>query len=118
MIGTMKKLVAAAVVAVAAAGTASAGDYAARPGDKAVTCYETVYETVWETVWVTEYVNVVKSVPYQKEVTKYDHCGKPYCVTITCYKDVTERVAKKVAQKVAKQVAKQVAVTKWVKVCD
>ena len=110
MIGTMKKLVAAAVVAVAAAGTASASDYANKPGYKAVTSYETVYETVW----VTEYVDVVKSVPYQKEVTKYDHCGKPYCVTVTAYKNVTERVAKRVA----KQVAKKVAVTKWVKVCD
>jgi hypothetical protein len=110
MIGTMKKLVAAAVVAVAAAGTATAGDYANKPGYKAVTTYETVYETVW----VTEYVNVVKSVPYQKEITKYDHCGKPYCVTVTAYKDVTVQVAKKVA----KQVAKKVPVTKWVKVCD
>ncbi|HUR53214.1 MAG TPA: hypothetical protein VMZ71_03735, partial [Gemmataceae bacterium] len=88
----------------------AANDYANRPGYKAVTCYETVYETVW----VTEYVNVVKSVPYEKTITKYDHCGKPYCVTITCYKDVTVQVPKQVAKKVAKQVA----VTKWVKVCD
>jgi hypothetical protein len=110
MLKSIKAVVAAMAVVVAAAGTASAGDYGHKPGYKAVTCYE----TVWETVWVTEYCDVVKSVPYEKTVTKYDHCGKPYCVTITCYKNVTERVAKKVAKKVAKQVA----VTKWVKVCD
>jgi alkyl hydroperoxide reductase subunit AhpF len=108
MIG-LKKL-AAVVVAAGLAGTAAAGDYAPRPGYKAVTVYETVYETVHETV----YVDVVKSVPYEKTVTKYDHCGKPYHVTVTCYKDVTVQVPKKVA----KQVARKVAVTKWVKVCD
>ena len=102
MIGTMKKVAAALVLAGAVAGTAGAGDYANRPGYKAVTTYETVCVTV--------YVDVVKSVPYEKTVTKYDHCNKPYCVTITCYKDVTVQVAKKVA--------KQVAVVKWVKVCD
>ena len=47
-------------------------------------CYETVF------------VKVVKTVPYKKEVTKYDECGKPYCVTVTCYKDVAVTVAKTV----------------------
>ena len=102
MIGTMKKLVAAVVVAAGLAGTATAGDYGYKPGYKAVTTYEIV--------WVTQYVDVVKSVPYEKTITKYDHCNKPYCVTITAYRDVTVQVAKKVA--------KQVAVVKWVKVCD
>lgn len=115
MIGITKKLAAALVVA-AMAGTATAGEH--RPGYKAVTCYETVFETVYETVCVTEYVDVVKRVPYEKTVTKYDHCGKPYCVTVVCHKEVTERVATKVQKKVARKVAKQVAVTKWVKVCD
>jgi hypothetical protein len=90
----MKKLVAAAVVAIATTGSVSASDYANKPGYKAVT------------VWVTQYVDVVKSVPYEKTITKYDHCGKPYHVTVTAYRDVTVQVAKKVA------------VTKWVKVCD
>ena len=102
MIGTMKKMVAAAVVAMGLAGTATAGDYGHKPGYKAV--------TVHETVWVTVYVDVVKSVPYEKTITKYDHCNKPYQVTITAYRDVTVQVAKKVT--------KQVAVVKWVKVCD
>ena len=91
MFQSIKAMAVAMVVAAGLAGTASASDYKA--GYKAVTTYETVY------------VDVVKSVPFEKTITKYDHCGKPYCVTITCYKDITV------------QVAKQVCVTKWVKIC-
>ena len=91
MFTSMKRMAAAMVVTAGLAGTASATEH--RPGYKAVTVYETVY------------VDVVKSVPYEKTITKYDHCGKPYHVTITCYKDVTVQVAKKIT------------VTKWVKIC-
>jgi hypothetical protein len=66
---------------------------ACEPGYKKVICHETVY------------VTVTKSLPYQKEVTKYDHCGKPYCVTVTCYKDIVVKVPK------------TVTVVKYVKVC-
>ena len=61
---------------------------------KKVVCEEYV------TVWVT------KSVPYEKEIVKSDHCNKPYIVTVTCYKDVQVPVKK------------CVTVVKWVKVCD
>lgn len=104
------KKLAAAVVMAGLAGTATANDYGHKPGYKAVTTYKTVYETIYETILV----DVVRSVPYEKTITKYDHCGKPYCVTVTCYKDVTVQVPKKVAR----QVATKVAVTTWVKVCD
>ena len=43
---------------------------------------------------------------YQKEVTKYDHCGKAYCEYVTCYRTVEVPVKK------------YVPVVKWVKVCD
>src|SRR5262249_15207849 len=52
---------------------------------KYVTCYECV--TCYET----------RSEPYQKVFTYYDHCGKPYCVTKTCYRDVQYPVKKYVA---------------------
>lgn len=35
-----------------------------------------------------------RTVPYQAQVTKYDHCGKPYYVTVTRYKTVTVPVHK------------------------
>ena len=54
------------------------------PVYKKVVCTETVY------------VTLVRSVPYKKLVTKYDECGKPYCVTVTYYKDVAVVVAKTV----------------------
>ena len=116
MFKSIKAVAAAAVLAAGFAGTASAGEY--RPGYKQVTTYKTVHETVYDTVYDTIYVDVVKSVPYQKTVTKYDHCGKPYCVTITCYKDVTVKVPKQVARQVARTVCKTVPVTTWIKVCD
>lgn len=48
---------------------------------------------------------MTKSVAYEKEIVKYDHCNKPYIVTVTCYKDVQSPVKK------------CVTVVKWVKVC-
>ena len=38
---------------------------------KKVVCYQTVVST--ET----------REVPYERVITKYDHCGQPYCVTVT-----------------------------------
>jgi hypothetical protein len=55
------------------------------------------YKTVHDTVWV--------SVPYQKEVIRYDHCGKAYCTYETCYRQVS------------KTVCRQVPCVNWVKVC-
>ena len=49
---------------------------------KKVVCDETV--VVW----------VAKQVPYTVEIVKYDHCGKPYTVCVTCYKDVSCPVQK------------------------
>ncbi len=60
---------------------------------KKVVTYKTVEE------------QVVTKVPYQKTVVKYDHCGKPYSVSVTCYREVVETVCKKVP------------VVTWVKVC-
>ncbi len=53
--------------------SAFAGDYCHY---KYVTSYECVicYKTCTEA--------------YQKPVTYYDHCGNPYCVYQTCYRDV------------------------------
>jgi len=64
-------------------------------------------DPVYKKVVCTEmvFVTVVKSVPYKKEVIKYDECGKPYCATVTCYKDVAVRVVK------------TVEVVKYIKVC-
>jgi hypothetical protein len=61
---------------------------------KTVVCYETVcsYET--------------RQVPYTRCVTRLDECGRPYTVTVTCYKDVQIPVTK------------VVSVAKRVKVCD
>jgi hypothetical protein len=61
---------------------------------KTVTCYETV--TVMET----------RTEPYTRTVKMYDDCGRAYCVTRVCYREV-EVPATKV-----------VAVNKRVKVCD
>ncbi|CAN5431241.1 hypothetical protein BH11PLA2_BH11PLA2_12110 [soil metagenome] len=93
----MKKFILIAVLGVLGFGfsgsTLSAG-YEPTCQYRKVVCEEYV------TVWVT------KSVPYTKEVTKYDHCGKPYTVCVTCYQDVQVPVKK------------CVSVVKWVKVCD
>lgn len=61
---------------------------------KKVVTYKTVEE------------QVVTKVPYQRKVVKYDHCGEPYIVTETCYKEVVETVCKRVP------------VVTWVKVCE
>lgn len=70
------------------ASPASAASY------KQVTCYEKVvcYET--------------RTVAYKKHVTRYDECGKPYTVCVTCYKSVKVPVEK------------VIAVTRRVLVCD
>lgn len=51
-------------------------------------------------------IEVIKEVSYTKEVVKYDYCGKPYTVCVTCYQEV------KVPAK------KTITVVKWVKVCS
>jgi hypothetical protein len=61
---------------------------------KKVICYEE------RTTYVT------KCEPYTKTVTLYDHCGCPYTVTKTFYREV--QVA----------VTKTVPVVKWIKVTD
>ena len=86
----MKSMFLAMVLAIGTASVVSACD----PVYKKVVCYETVY------------VKVTKTVPYTKSMTRYDHCGKPYCVDVTCYKDVCVKVPK------------TVAVVKYVKVCE
>jgi len=86
---TFKKLMAAVVAVVALAGVASAND--CPTGYKAVTVYQTVTCTR------------VVEVPYQKTVTKYDHCGKPYTTTVTAYRQMEV------------EYTKQVPVTKYVK---
>ena len=48
---------------------------------------------------------VIVKVPFEKEVIRHDECGKPYCVTVVCYREVTEYVSK------------TVPVVNWVKVC-
>lgn len=45
---------------------------------KLVKCYET------------------RQVPYAKTITKYDHCGRPYCCEVTCFKTVVVCVTKRV----------------------
>ena len=65
--------------------TAQACDKAPQQEYTWVTTYECV--TTWET----------KCEPYTKTVTKYDHCGKPYQATVTCYREVKVPVTKKVA---------------------
>ena len=60
-------------------GTAAASDcccYKYVTTYKCVICYETRCE------------------PYTKTYTYYDQCGKPYCVTKTCYHDVQVAVKK------------------------
>jgi hypothetical protein len=61
----------------------------------------------YKQVVVTEYVTVyeTQTVSYTKEITRYDHCGKPYTVCVTFYKDIQVPVQK------------AVTVTRWVKVC-
>lgn len=90
----IRKLVASAAVVSALALGASA----AQAGDdhcyvwKKVICYKTVCEYV------------TKCEPYTVCVTKYDHCGYPYTVHETRYKEYKVPVKK------------EVAYTKWVKV--
>jgi len=74
----MKTFLLAMAVVFGAVAAAAACD----PVFKRVVCTETVF------------VTVVKTVPYLKEVTKYDECGKPYCVTVIAFKDVAVKVAK------------------------
>lgn len=91
----MRRLFDAAVLALMALGGAVGAVQASEPVcmSKKVVCYETV----------TEYVTY--RVPYEKAVTKYDHCGHPCLAYVTCYRLV----------QVPEQ--NQVRVTKWVKVC-
>ena len=76
----MKTFLLSVAVVFGSVAAASACD----PVYKKVVCTETVY------------VTLVRSVPHKKVVTKYDECGKPYCVTVTYYKDVAVVVAKTV----------------------
>lgn len=86
---TLRGTVGAGLLALATlglgAGTAPAGDYCPPR------CH---YE------WVTRYECVVtyetRTVPYTKVVTCYDHCGRPYQVTKTCYREVQVPVKKMV----------------------
>ena len=71
----IRKMLLGLGMTLALTGAATAGDYCP-PKYKYVTCYETV--TCWE----------VRKEAYTKCVTKYDHCGKPYQATVTCYRDV------------------------------
>lgn len=74
----------AAAVAVAAGlgGAAAASDCPA--GYVRVVTYRTV--TCVEEV----------EVPYQRAVTRYDHCGKPYTAYVTAYRTVEVTVTKRV----------------------
>lgn len=68
----IRNVAAAVALALGTAGSASACDY------------------VWKTV--VEYKTVIKyetrTVPYTQVVTLYDHCGKPYQVEKTFYKEI------------------------------
>jgi hypothetical protein len=150
----MSKFVLAAVAAVALSvglgGTAGATEYkrayCAETKTycqyKKVVCYKTVtdYRTVTdykvETRYRTEtrYKTVtdyrVEKEAYVKCVAEYDHCGKPYTVKKTCYRDVRVPYERQVACEVrvpyevrvpcTRQVPyeRQVELVKWVKVCD
>ena len=48
------------------------------------------YGPEYVAVLVTEYVTVyeTRTVSYTKPVVKYDYCGNPYTVYVTCYKDI------------------------------
>lgn len=61
---------------------------------------------VWKRVTTYECVvtHETRREPYQQVVTKYDACGRPYTVVVTCSRDVQVPVKK------------VVAVTRWVKV--
>ncbi len=91
---TKRILVAAVATLALIGGSAQASDPYCPPAYviKKVTCYETV--TCYATRCVT----------YKVCVTKYDHCGYPYHVYETRYREVEVPVQK------------QVAVTKYVKV--
>lgn len=58
------------------------------------------------TVTATVVTYETRLVPYAKEVTRYDHCGKPYTVCVTAYKEIEIAVKKTVTY------------TKWVKACE
>src|SRR5262249_40468162 len=109
---------------------------------KKVVCYKTVtdYRTVTDYKYVTDYrvetrYKTVTDYKIERQaytvcVTEYDHCGKPYEVKKTCYRDVkvpcTRQVAYECKVPYQRQVAcqrqvpyeRQVEVVKWVKVCD
>lgn len=74
----MKTILLAMTAVLVSTVAASACD----PVYKKVVCYETVF------------VIVVKTVPFEKEVIRYDECGKPVCVTVIAYKEVAVKVAK------------------------
>jgi hypothetical protein len=92
----MKKFILASVLGLFGLGFTGGFASATEPA----CTYKKVVCEQYVTVWVT------KSVPYTKEVVKYDHCNKPYTVTVTCWKDVQVPVQK------------CVQVVKWVKVCN
>jgi len=81
MRGFVKGLMAVVVVAwlggVAAASDCPAG-YVRVVTYRTVTCVEQV------------------EVPYQRAVTRYDHCGKPYTATVTAYRTVEVTVTRQV----------------------
>ena len=86
MFAATKRLLLTAVAAPALTLGLAATDAHASDGYgchyKTVTCYErvTCYETRQEA--------------YTKCVTLYDHCGRPYEATRTCYRDVQVPVTK------------------------
>jgi hypothetical protein len=82
---TVATLVGAAVLGLATLCPTTA----ARAADVVVVrSYKTVTVYEWITTWET------RSQPYTKVVTLYDHCGTPYTVTKTCYRDVQVAVKK------------------------
>ena len=74
----MKTFLLAMTAVIGSTVAASACD----PVYKKVVCQETVF------------VTVVKKVPFEKEVIRYDECGKPYCVTVIAFTEVAVKVAK------------------------
>lgn len=73
----MKKFLLVMTAVIGSTLTASACD----PVYKKVVCQETVF------------VTVVRKVPFEKQVIRYDECGKPVCVTVIAFKEVAVKVA-------------------------
>ena len=96
MVKLIKTGIAAAVVALGLAGTASAGDYGHGQG------YGFAWKKVVNYQTVMHYVD--KHEAYTDYVTEYDHCYKPYQKAITKYRTIQVPVYK------------QVPVVSWVKV--